>query len=92
MSSVSSDDDLEEGETTWSDVLEGIPDRPFGAAVDAAVPGCSFDFVLPKEANEFDFLRNSSPSNSSFSSFTKRMNTPGSNQSRTGTTLQRLNY
>ena len=87
MSSVSSDDDLEEGETTWSDVLEGIRDRPFGAA---AVPGCSF--VLPKEANKFDFLRNSSPSNSSFSAFTKRMNTPGSNQPRTGTTLQCLNY
>ena len=60
MSSVSSDDNLEEGETTWSDVLEGIPDCLFGAAV----PGCSF--VLPKEANEFDFLRNSSPSSSSF--------------------------
>ena len=49
VSRVSSDDDLDEVETTWSDVLEGIPDRPFGAAVNAAVPGCSF--VLPKEAN-----------------------------------------
>ena len=55
VSSVSSDDDLEEVETAWSDVLEGIPDRPFGAAVDATVPGCSF--VLPKEANEFDFFK-----------------------------------
>ena len=52
--SLFSDDDLEEGETTWSDVLEGIPDRPFGAAVDVL---CSF--VLPKEANEFDNFKKS---------------------------------
>ena len=41
---MSSDDDLEEVETAWTDVLEGIDDRPFGAA---AVPGCTF--VLPEE-------------------------------------------
>ena len=39
----------------WTDVLEGIDDRPFGAAVDAAVPGCTF--VLPEEANEFDLFK-----------------------------------
>ena len=55
VSSVSSDDDLDEVETAWSDVLEGIPDRPFGAAIDATVPGCSF--VLLKEANKFDFFK-----------------------------------
>ena len=52
-SSVSSDDDLDDVETAWTDVLVGIDDRPFGAGVDAAVPGCSF--VLPKVANEFDY-------------------------------------
>ena len=35
---TSSDDDLEEVETAWTDVLEGIDDRPFGTA---AVPGCT---------------------------------------------------
>ena len=52
---TSSDDDLEEVETAWTDVLEGIDNRPFGAAVDVAVPGCTF--VLPEEANEFDFFK-----------------------------------
>ena len=50
---TSSDDDLEEVETAWTDVLEGIDNRPFG--VDVAVPGCTF--VLPEETNEFDFFK-----------------------------------
>ena len=61
VSSVSSDDDLDEVETAWTEVLERIDDRPFG---DAAVPGCTF--VLPEEANEFNFSRNSSASSSCF--------------------------
>ena len=32
---TSSDDDLDEVETAWTDIFEGIDDRPFGAAVDA---------------------------------------------------------
>ena len=39
---TSSDDDLDEVETAWTEVLERIDDRPFGAAVDAVRVGGKF--------------------------------------------------
>ena len=53
VSSVSSDDIVGEPETAWTDALTGIPAREFNAA--GAALGCTF--VLPKETNELDFLK-----------------------------------
>ena len=53
VSSVSSDKIVGEPETAWTEELAAIPAREFNAA--GAALGCTF--VLPKEANEFDFLK-----------------------------------